>query len=118
MNGKSIALIALALLVTAFILLVISVNKGKKIVEYLKRKYPQQWEDVGSPAPGYFQSLERIRWNAFIQVKEYLQFDDPVLTEMGDAQHKLYNITLGVIFAFVFVGGIVAWFEWTGWPGK
>lgn len=111
---KVIALIGLALLVTGFILLIISVNKGKRIVEYLKRKYPKQWKDLGSPTPGYLQSLKRNRWIKFIWNREYVQFDDQKLTEMGDAQRSFENITLGVVFAFVFVGGIVAWFELTG----
>lgn len=114
---KSIALIALVILVTGFILLVISVNKGKRIVEYLKRKYPKQWEVLGSPTPGYSQSLERNRWFKFIRSREYVQFDDQKLTEMGDAQRNLENTIFGVIILFIFVGGIVAWFEWRGWPG-
>lgn len=111
---KITALIALALLVTGFILLIISVNKGKRIVEYLKRKYPKQWEDFGSPKPGYFQSLERNRWNKFIWSREYVQFDDQKLTEMGDAQRNFENFILGIVFAFVLVGGILAWLELIG----
>ncbi len=115
---KSIALFGLVILVAGFILLVISVNKGKRIVEYVKRKYPKQWEDLGSPTPGYLQSLERNRWMKFIQDRDYEQFDDQKLTEMGDSQRNLENITLAVVVAFVLIGGIVVWFEWVaGWPG-
>lgn len=114
---KPIALIALTILVTGFILLVISVNKGKRIVEYLKQRYPQQWEDMGNPAPGYLQSQERNRWMKFLWNRDYVQFNDKKLTEMGEAQRNLENIMLSVFFGFIFIGGIVAWFEWMGWPG-
>lgn len=96
-------------------LLAVSVRKGKRIVEHIKRRHPQQWDAMGKPAPGYFQSMERNRWMKFIRNREYLQFNDPTLTEMGDAQYKLENLTLGWMPAFIIVfGGMVLWLELAG----
>lgn len=112
---KLTGFIGLLLLATSFILLVLSIHKGKRMVAYLKHRYPKQWDDMGNPAPGYFQSLERNRWTRFIWKREYRQFNDEKLTEMGDVQRKLETKTIGFIILFVVgFGGLVLWFELTG----
>ena len=105
----------LFLLVAGFILLVISVQKGKKMLEYMKLKYPQKWDEMGNPSPGYLQSINRTRWMKFIREQEYRQFKDQKLTDMGEAQRKIENFTLATVLAFIFIfGGLALCLEFSG----
>lgn len=95
--------------------MVITVYKGKKMVEYLKRKYPQKWKEAGKPTPGYMPDVRRQYWSRFIMNRKYLQFDDPELEEMGESQHLLETVTLGYIIGFAVVfGGIAIWARFAG----
>lgn len=103
--GKVAAYIGLLFLLSAFMLLVISINSGKRIAGYLKRKYPKKWEGMGKPTPGYMNSTRMHSWTRFIMHREYLEFGDMKLEEMGKEQRLLEMITIGLVVAFVIISG-------------
>ncbi|MDX1617882.1 MAG: hypothetical protein R3224_03795 [Balneolaceae bacterium] len=87
--------------------------QGKKIVAFMKRRYPSKWENKGRPTPNYLNTLQHQKWMAFLSQKEYLKFNDTVLDEMCEEQRTLEKLTLILTIAFFLLfGGIAVWYEY------
>lgn len=84
--------------------------KGRRIANYLRKKYPEKWEDLGKPQPLYV--IPNQTWSQFLSNEEYYSFNDRSLTEMCERQRRVERITHTIIISFfVTLGGIALWDE-------
>lgn len=101
---------AIIFLIVSLLLWAYSFYRGRKIVEYLRRRHRTKWEESGSPKPEYLNSLGFQKWMKFFSQKQYLDFNDPKVTGMCEYQKKLERLTvITTVLFFVIFGSIAAW---------
>lgn len=101
-------------LLIVFLIWMISLYKGLKIVNYLKRFYKIKWEEMGKPRPDYLNVSIRLRWTKFISHGEYRIFRDNDLDKMCITQKKLEKLALILlILFFIGFGTIAVWYKYS-----
>ena len=102
--------LAIVFMVTSALLLTRSVGRGRQIAELLESRYPDEYQRLGRPRPGYFQSVRRWRFDQFIIGREFLDLKDPDLIEQCERlrRYNLRVLTL-VVSGFVVLGAILVW---------
>jgi len=83
-----IGLIALAWLVGSFLLMVRSIRKGRDLADMLAARYPEMYEELGRPRPGYFESMRRTRFAHFVGRREFANVVDARLSAQFEAYRK------------------------------
>ena len=83
-----IAIAGLVFLLASFLQLVRFVRSGRSLMRDLELRHPQQYEALGAPTPGYFESIRRTRYNQFLMGREYQELPDPVLIERCESQRR------------------------------
>jgi hypothetical protein len=102
--------VALVFMLLLALLLVRSVRRGRRIAEFLESRHPEEYQRLGRPRPGYFQSVRRWRFDQFIMGREYLDLADTHLTERCEGLRR-YNVRVLVfsVTGFVALGVILVW---------
>ncbi len=94
----TVAFIALGWLITAALLMLRSVRRGRALADALAERNPDTYEALGRPQPDYFQSARGMRFARFIMQREYEKLDDAVLRtrfeEYRGAEMRLLVILL------------------------
>ncbi len=106
MNPETtVAFIALVWLISAGLLIMRSVRRGRALADALAERNPDTFEALGRPRPDYFQSSRGRRFARFVLQREYDKLDDSVLrTRFEDyrgAEQRLLVIllvTLVIVF--------------------
>jgi alkylation response protein AidB-like acyl-CoA dehydrogenase len=92
------AFIALAWLAAAVVLVARSVRRGRDLADDLAASYPETYEELGRPRPGYFMTLRQNRFTQFIARREYAGLGDARLTvrfeEYRQAEARLLIVLL------------------------
>ena len=109
---SAIAAAAAGWLAMAMGWLVRSVQYGRQLAEQLELRDPDRYEALGSPRPGYFDSLRRNRFSRFVMQAEFRSLADAALI----AQFEAYRTTeirrlVVVLSTLVALGAVVFWFE-------
>lgn len=73
---KTVAVLALCWLITSVILLARSIRRGRALAIELATRYPETYDALGRPQPGFFQSARRSRFAQFIMRREYETLGD------------------------------------------
>lgn len=76
---KTVAYIALAWLVGATLFLARSIRRGRDLASALAERHPDEYEALGRPQPGYFESARRTRFARFVMRREYEKLGDTEL---------------------------------------
>jgi hypothetical protein len=97
-------------LLLGFALLARSVRKGRDISELLEMRHPERFEALGRPRPGYFDSVQRTRFEQFILRREYRDLDDPYLIERCEDLRSFNLRFLGfLLLGFAALGLAILW---------
>lgn len=87
-SDKGLGLIALGWLVGAILLSARLVRRGRELAAALAMRYPETYEALGRPQPGYLQSVRRSRFSQFIARREYENLGDPALSAQFEDYRK------------------------------
>jgi len=92
--------------------LVRSVQYGRRLAAELELRDPDRYAELGSPRPGYFDSIRRNRFFRFVMRAEFRSLSDPALVE----QFEVYRRTeiRGLVVAIsttVALGAAIFWLE-------
>ena len=85
---KTVGLLALAWLVVSFLLMVRSIRRGRELAEALATRHPEEYEALGRPRPGYFESIRRTRFAQFVGRREFESLTDGALSAEFEAYRK------------------------------
>jgi hypothetical protein len=92
--------------------LVRSVQYGRRLAEQLELCDPDRYEALGSPRPGYFDSVRRSRFSRFVMRAEFRSLTDPALVEQFEAYRRTEIRGLVVVLStLAAVGAAVVWLE-------
>lgn len=104
-------LIAMVWVFGCLLLYAYSDYKGRKIVDYLQRNYPEKWEDLGKPQPSF--AVPNQTWLQFLSKEEYTSIKDRQLTRMCEKQRRLEKVFLALAaLFFVLFGSIAFWVQY------
>jgi hypothetical protein len=78
--------------------LVRSVQYGRRLAEQLAQRDPDRYEALGSPRPGYFDSLRRNRFFRFVMQAEFRSLTDAALVDQFEALSTLAAIGAAVVW--------------------
>ncbi len=93
--------------------LVRSVQYGRRLAEQLAQRDPDRYEALGSPTPGYFDSIRRNRFFRFVMQAEFRSLTDAALVDQFEAYRRTEIRGLVVILStLVAVGAAVIWLEY------
>lgn len=83
-DGPARDLVVVAFLVflgVGGVLLASSVRRGRTLCDELARRHPAEYERLGRPRPGYFDSARRNAYLRFVLQRGFAALEDPVLVE-------------------------------------
>jgi len=101
-------LVALGWLVGAFLLMARSVQRGRKLADTLATRFPETYEELGRPRPGYFHSVRRSRFSQFVAHREFENLGDPALAAQFEAYRKAEaRLVLSLIASMVVVALLI-----------
>jgi len=110
-----VQLLGIIFMAVVCMLWVYSFYRGKKILDFMRRRYRTKWEELGSPKPDYLNSHNLQKWTSFLSQKKYQSFNDRVLNSMCEDQRRLERLTLIMTLTFfVLFGGFALWFKYCG----
>jgi hypothetical protein len=93
--------------------LVRSVQYGRQLAEQLESRDPDRYEALGSPRPGYFDSVRRSRFSRFVMRAEFRSLTDPALVEQFEAYRRTEIRGLVVVLSsLAILGAAVLWIEY------
>jgi hypothetical protein len=93
--------------------LVRSVQYGRRLAEQLAQRDPDRYEALGSPTPGYFDSIRRNRFFRFVMRAEFRSLSDPALAEQFEAYRRTEIRGLVVALSTLAILGVaVLWIEY------
>jgi hypothetical protein len=93
--------------------LVRSVQYGRRLAEELELRDPDRYEALGSPRPGYFDSLRRNRFFRFVMRAEFRSLSDPALVEQFEAYRRTEIRGLAVVLSsLAILGAAILWIEY------
>ena len=106
---KILGLIVLGWLIGAVLLMAGLVRKGRKLTMVLATRYPETYEALGRPQPGFFQSVRRSKFSQFISSRAYENLDDASLSAQFEAYRKAETrLLVAVLASLVVVALLVA----------
>jgi len=85
---KAVGLIALSWLVGSFLLMARSIRGGRDLAAALASRYPDTYEALGRPRPGYLDSVRRTRFAQFVGRREFEGLADESLSSQFEAYRK------------------------------
>ena len=92
--------------------LVRSAQYGRRLAEQLAQRDPDRYEALGSPTPGYFDSIRRNRFFRFVMRAEFRSLTDAALAEQFEAYRKTEIRGLVVVLSTLAILGVaVLWLE-------
>ena len=95
--------------------LVRSVQYGRRLAEQLAQRDPDRYEALGSPRPGYFDSIRRNRFFRFVMQAEFRSLTDAALAEQFEAYRRTEIRGLVVVISTLAALGVaVFWLEVLG----
>jgi hypothetical protein len=87
-TGKVLAIVALIWLIASFLAMARSIRRGRELADMLAVRYPEAYEALGRPQPGYFESARRTRFSRFVGRREFEQLGDEMLATHFEAYRK------------------------------
>jgi hypothetical protein len=108
-----IAAAAAGWLAMAMTWLVRSVQYGRRLAEQLAQRDPDRYQALGSPKPGYFDSLRRTRFFGFVMQAEFRSLNDAALVNQFEAYRRteIRGLVL-VLSSLAAIGAAVIWLEY------
>ena len=85
---KILALVSLVWLVASVAFMAKSKRHGQRLAEALAMRHPELYEELGRPAPTYFESVKRNRFARFVGRREFENRVDPSLVAQFEAFRK------------------------------
>lgn len=93
-------------------LLTLSVRRGRALCGELERRLPLQYEELGMPCPGFFDSPRRNAYMRFIMQSEFERLGDPyVVEQFTDLRRSEIRQLIFVLVGFGALGAAAVWFE-------
>lgn len=103
-----LGLIVLGWLIGAVLLMAGLVRRGRKLTMVLATRYPETYESLGRPQPGFLQSVRRSKFSQLISSRAYENLGDPSLSAQFEAYRKAELRLLKVLLvSLVFVALLV-----------
>jgi len=103
-------LLALAWLIGSMLLMMQSIRRGRVLADTLAQRYPERYETLGRPRPGYLDSLQRTRFSRFVGLREYRELHDPALIAEFEAyRHAEARLLLLIVTSLAAVSLIAFW---------
>jgi len=110
---SAIAAAAAGWLAVAMGWLVRSVQYGRRLAEQLELRDPDRYEALGSPRPGYFDSLRRNRFFRFVMQAEFRSLIDAALVDQFETYRRTEIRGLVVVLSSLAILGVaVLWIEY------
>ena len=109
--GSAIGLVSAVWLVGALILMGRSIRRGQDLAEVLSRRYPEAYEALGRPRPGWFDSARRRRFARYVGNRLYEDLDDRRLSERfashrrSEARALAWILASGVLICVIGLAG-------------
>ncbi|MHC4407589.1 MAG: hypothetical protein ACYS0F_01150 [Planctomycetota bacterium] len=108
-----IALGALILLGVAMLLLVNSVQRGRKLCRRFAARFAEQYATAGSPLPGFFGSPRRHAYVRFVLQRGYESLPDADLVAAFARLRRVEVLQLAFLVAgFAGLGLAFVWLRW------
>jgi hypothetical protein len=105
---KVLGFIALCWLVGSLLLMARSIRGGRDLAEVLANRYPDTYQALGRPRPGYLESVRRTRFAQFVGRREFEDLDDASLSSQFEAYRKS---EARLILSILASGALVALFS-------
>lgn len=102
---KVVGLASLAWLIGSLLLMAGSIRRGRELAETLAARYPETYQALGRPRPGYLENVRRTRFAQFVGRGEYKELSDGALSAQFEAYRK-FEVRL--ISCILVTGAIVA----------
>jgi hypothetical protein len=110
---SAIAAAAAGWLAMAMGWLVRSVQYGRRLAAELESRDPDRYEALGSPRPGYFDSIRRNPFFRFVMQAEFRSLTDAALVEQFEAYRRTEIRGLAVVLSTLAILGVaVLWTEY------
>ena len=108
----AIAFAAAAWLVSAAVLVVRSVRRGRALADALATRHAEKFEELGRPRPGYFDSVRRGRFERFVMQRGYRELDDPPLLEEFERHRRSeVQLLIALLSGLVAVSLLILWLK-------
>lgn len=105
---KMLGLVILGWLIGAVLLMARLVRKGRKLTTKLATRYPELYEHLGRPRPGFLQSARRSRFSQFISRRKYKKLDDPSLcTQFEKYRQAELHLLVSLLVSLLVVSVLV-----------
>lgn len=85
---KAVGLVALGWLIGSVLLMGRLIRRGRELAAALAARYPETYEALGRPQPGYLQSARQRRFAQFVARREYEHIGDPALSAQFEDYRK------------------------------
>ncbi len=85
---KILALVSLVWLIASVAMMARFKRHGQQLAEMLAMRHPDLYEELGRPAPTYFESLKRNRFARFVGRREFENVVDPSLAVRFEEYRK------------------------------
>jgi hypothetical protein len=109
---SAIAAAAAGWLAMAMGWLVRSVQYGRRLAVELELRDPDRYKELGSPRPGYFDSIRRNRFFRFVMQAEFRSLSDAALVEQFEAYRRTEIRGLAVVLSTLAALAVaVLWLE-------
>jgi hypothetical protein len=108
-----IAIGGLAFLVIGGLLLVASVRRGRELCRRLAERLPDEYAELGSPLPGYFDSTRRDAYFRLVMQRGYATLSDPYLVaEFARLRKSESGQLVYLMVGFACLGIAFVWMKW------
>jgi hypothetical protein len=102
----------LAFLVIGGALLALSVRRGRALCVELARRFPVEYEELGQPRPGFFDSARRNAYMRFVMQRQFTLLGDPYLIEQfGALRRSEIRHLVFLLGGFGVLGAAALWYE-------
>lgn len=85
---KLLGIVILGWLIGAVLLMARLIRRGQKLITLLATRYPETYEALGRPRPGFLQSARRRQFSQFLSRRTYENIGDPVLSAQFEEYRK------------------------------
>ena len=85
---KVLGLIILGWLIGAVLLMARLVRRGRKLIMVLATRYPETYEALGRPRPGFLHSARRSQFSQFLSRRAYENIGDSALSAQFEEYRK------------------------------
>lgn len=99
-------------MLTATSLLTVSVRRGRILCDQLAERFPSDYEDLGFPRPGFFDSSRRNAYMVLVMQSKFEQIGDPLLIEQFAALRRSeLRQLIFLLVGFGVLGAAALWYE-------